>query len=669
MSTRRSAVLHGHFYQPPREDPWLEEVPREPGAAPFHDWNERIERECYRAVVAARVQGAEGRIERIVNTLEQVSFDAGPTLLAWLEEAAPDTYRAMLEADRASAQRAGGHGNAIAAPYHHVILPLATARDKRTEVRWGIADFERRFGRRPEGMWLPETAVDADTLDVLAEAGIAFTVLAPHQVAGLPPHGLPGRYRTAGGRDIILFLYDGPISHDVAFGPLLRDARGWADRMMAGEGARLVVVATDGETFGHHHRFGEMALAAVLEDLARRTDVTVESFASWLAREPGAARPVTLKAPSSWSCPHGVDRWRADCGCRTAAEKPTTQAWRVPLRESLDALATGLHHLFETEGGRLLRDPWAARDAYATVVTGAGALDAFLLEWCPSSDPAARRRAAELLEMERHALGMFTSCGWFFDDLAGLEGLQVLRYAARAIELAGPAAAGLGERLREGLVGARSNDRTLGTGRELYDRLVRPAIPAPARVAAGYAAARAVGARADEAVPRAFAATALDSDDEVAVGQRRTGAVERLAVHVSRPRPGTLELAVRRADDRQSWRLSLADLPERAAHLVVPELIREIADLWLSDAESAAVARGAPLSAVASAALLRAVRALADDESPMAVAEVTDLLDLVALLDAPIPFDVQTAFHHIRASLPEERAASLAGLARRLGFV
>ncbi|HET7040212.1 MAG TPA: DUF3536 domain-containing protein, partial [Gemmatimonadales bacterium] len=635
MSTRRSAIFHGHFYQPPREDPWLDEVPREPGAAPWHDWNERIERECYRAVVAARVQGAEGRIERIVNTLERISFDAGPTLLAWLEEAAPDTYRAVLDADRVSAQRAGGHGNAIAAPYHHVILPLATARDKRTEVRWGIADFERRFGRRPEGMWLPETAVDAETLDVLAEEGIAFTVLAPHQVAGHPAHGLPARYRRAGGREITLFLYDGPVSHDVAFGPLLRDARHWAARMTAGEGTRLVAVATDGETFGHHHRFGEMALAAVLDVLDRRRDVTVENFAQWLAREPGAARPVTLKAPSSWSCPHGVDRWRADCGCRTAAGAGTSQAWRVPLRESLDALAAGLHRLFETEGGRLLKDPWAARDAYAAVLTGAAALDAFLLEWCTAADPAGRRRAAELLEMERHALGMFTSCGWFFDDLAGLEGLQVLRYAARAIELAGPPAGGLEAGLREGLARARSNDKAMGTGRDLYDRLVRPAMPPAVRVAAGYAAARAVAAPADDAVPRAFAATALEADDYVAVGHRRTGAVERLAVRVVRPRPGTLDLTVHRPDDPQEWRLSVTDLPERAARLVVPALVREIADLWLTDAESAAVARGAPLAAVASDALLRAVRARAQDDAPMAPAEVTDLLDLLALLDAP----------------------------------
>jgi hypothetical protein len=669
MTAIRSVVRHAHFYQPPREDPWLEEVPREPNAAPFHDWNERIERECYRAVVAARVPGPEGRIGRIVNTLEHISFDFGPTLLAWMEYAAPDTYRALLEADRASADRHQGHGNAIAAPYHHVILPLASARDKRTEVLWGIADFERRFGRRPEGLWLPETAVDPETLDVLADAGIAFTILAPHQVRVPPPQGLPGRYRTTGGRDVVLFLYDGPISHDVAFGPLIRDARAWADRLTAPGDRRLVAVATDGETFGHHHPFGEMALAAVLAELERRPGVRIDNFAAFLAREPGVARPVELVAPSSWSCPHGVSRWRTDCGCRVAPERNTSQAWRAPLRTALTALAAGLHRLFETEGEPLLGDPWAARDAYGAVVTGTAALDAFLTERCRVSDAAGRRRAAELLEMERHALGMFTSCGWFFDDLGGLEGRQVLGYAARAIELAGGAGAALEEELRTGLAAARSNDPALGTGRDIYDRLVRPAVPTAPRVAGGYAAARAVGAPAADAVPRAYRVTPAPPDDQLAVEHRRTGATERVAVAVERPRPGALAITVRPAGAERAWPLVVGDLPERAARLVVPELAREVADLWFTDAEAAAACAGTPFGAVAAGALLRAVRALADDASPIALAEVTDLVDLLGLLEAPVPFDVQTTFYRLRTAAPPERAAPLGVVGRRLGFV
>jgi len=284
----RSIVIHGHFYQPPREDPWLNQVAAEPSAAPYHDWNERIERESYRAVVAARVYAPDGRIAQIVNTLASISFNFGATLLEWLEREAPATYAAVLEADRASHARHAGHGNAIAMPYHHVIMPLASRRDKVTEVRWGIADFRRRFGRDPEGMWLPETAVDPETLDVLAAEGIAFTILAPHQVEQAPADGSAGRYRTSGGRAIALCVYDGAISHDVAFGPLLKDAAAWAERLLApgkrGSERRLVAVATDGETYGHHHKFGEVALAWVLRDLERRRDVRVENFAAFLTR-------------------------------------------------------------------------------------------------------------------------------------------------------------------------------------------------------------------------------------------------------------------------------------------------------------------------------------------------------------------------------------------------
>jgi hypothetical protein len=668
MSAVRSVVIHGHFYQPPREDPWLEEVPREANAAPFHDWNERIERECYRAVVAARIPGADGRIARIVNALEQVSFDAGPTLLAWMEDAAADTYRAMLEADRKSAERLDGHGNAVAAPYHHVILPLATARDKRTEVKWGIADFERRFGRRPHGLWLPETAVDAETLDVLGEAGITFTILAPHQVTKPPPQGLPGRYRTAGGREVALFLYDGGISHDVAFGPLVRDARAWATRLTAPGDQRLVSVATDGETFGHHHRFGEMALAAVLDDLGRRAGFRLENFAAFLARHADHGPPVELVAPSSWSCPHGVGRWRTDCGCRTAPHQDTSQAWRGPLREGLEQLARRLHEIFEAEGRQLFGDPWAARDEYGAVVTGSVSPDAFLAARCRAGDQPSRRRAAELLEMERHALGMMTSCGWFFDDLGGLEGRQVLRYAARAIELASTAGAALETELRTVLARARSNDPALGTGRDIYDRFARPAVPAAPRVAAGYAAAREVAATPGDAVPRAFQVEAGETDDQLRVRHRATGVTEGVAVTVDRPRPGVLTVTARGVDRSGTWTLALPDLPERAAHLVLPALAGEVTDLWLTESESAAVCAGTPLATVAGVALLRAVGALADDPSPMAQAQVADLADLLALLEAPVPFDVQTAFYRLRAALPADRAAPLEPVARRLGF-
>ncbi len=522
----RSIVIHGHFYQPPREDPWLDDVPAEPSAAPFHDWNERIERECYRAVVAARRYGPSpaGRIAGIVNTLTSLSFDFGPTLLEWLERKAAATYAAVLEADRLSCVRHDGHGNAIAMPYHHAILPLASRRDKVTEVRWGIADFRRRFGRDPAGMWLPETAVDPETLDVLAAEGIAFTILAPHQVVRAPEGGAPGWYRTPGGRSIALFVYDGAISHDVAFGPLLQDAAKWAERLLRGEpgagGPELVAVATDGETYGHHHRFGEVALAWLLHDLERRPGVRVENFAAFLARHP-PRQELQLVAPTSWSCPHGVERWRSDCGCRLAPERATQQRWRAPLRTALAWLAAELDARFEREGAELFGDPWATRDAYGVVVASDRArLAPFAAQRMRRpGDARAVGRACELLELARNALRMFTSCGWFFDDVAGIEAVQILRYAARAIELAGPDALRLEAGVLERLARAESNDATAGSGRDVYlSRAKRRSAadpPSGGRAPAGDPAAgatrellQAVAALEHDHSPRASAAVA-----------------------------------------------------------------------------------------------------------------------------------------------------------------
>ena len=394
----RSIVIHGHFYQPPRDDPRTGVIPAEASAAPFHDWNERIEQECY---------------AKVAPSLARMSFDFGATLLEWMERHAPKTYAAVLAADRA--------GNAMAMPYHHVILPLASRRDKETEVRWGIDDFTQRFGRQPEGMWLPETAVDDETLDVLAAAGMQFTVLAPHQTEG----GRSGWYRTSGGRRIALFAYDGGPSHGVAFGPLVNDAAAWVERMTAPPPRDLVSIATDGETYGHHHKGGDVTLARVLETLAARSDVRVESYAAFLARQP-FKDAVRLIAPSSWSCPHGVERWRAECGCRAAPERPSQQRWRGPLRAALEWLAGELRARYERNGTPMPR------------------------------------------ELEHQVLRMFTSCGWFFDDIAGIESVIVLRSAAQAIELAGADAPRLEAGLLERLAQAPSNDPAVGTGRELY---------------------------------------------------------------------------------------------------------------------------------------------------------------------------------------------------------
>jgi len=490
VTPSRSIVLHGHFYQPPREDPRTEEIPEQPSAAPFHDWNERIEHECYRPITQARVLGLDGAENgsdvEVVNCLEWMSFNFGPTLLWWMERYAPETYRAVLEADAASVARLG-HGNAMAMPYHHPILPLSSPRDRTTEIRWGIADFRLRFGREPEGMWLPETAVDSATLDALVAEGIRYTVLAPHQVDPVPADGKPVRYVTASGAEIAVFVYDGTLSHGVAFGSLLRDGVAWAELMLDDEReGGLRSLATDGETFGHHHKFAEMALAkAITEVRGREPEVRLENFGSFLARE-GAHANATLVEPTAWSCAHGVGRWTSDCGCRADTGADSSQAWRAPLRTALEWLAAELHTIYEAEGGRLFGDPWAARDAYGTVV---GAVDPdarrdFVREWlalapAPTGRPEDEARGCALLEMERNVLRSFTSCAWFFDDIGGLEPRQVLAYSARAIDLSRAAAApdvrARCDDIRAGftrrLAAAVSNDPHIGTAADVFAEL------------------------------------------------------------------------------------------------------------------------------------------------------------------------------------------------------
>ena len=706
----RSVVIHGHYYQPPREDPWVEEIERQPTAAPFHDWNARIEHECYRAVVAARVLDAEGRIARVVNALAYTSFDFGPTLLAWMEQEAPATYAAVLDADRVSAARLGGHGNAIAQAYHHTILPLASRRDKTTEVRWGIADFRRRFGREPAGLWLPETAADDETLDVLAAEGIRFTILAPHQVEGAAGRGLPGLYTTENGRQIALFVYDGPMSHGIAFGGLLRDARVWAGRLTAGmrEGGpdELLSAASDGETYGHHHRFGEMALAAVIDSLEQRPGMQLENFASFLARHP-ATTLVTLVSPSAWSCAHGVERWRGHCGCGSSTAGPD-QGWRAPLREGMHALAEGLHELFEREGQAYFDDPWGARDAY-----GDGRLSALgsrLSAPAPgrpgapehhegvaeSREPRAHSReltaesraptaesraplptrALELLGLERNALRLFTSCAWFFDDVDRLEPLQVMRYAARAIELAGAEGGALEERLLATLALARSNDPAAGTARDIYLRKAKPAHPPYARVAAAHALARTLGA--EDAALRARGTIVEQKGLCVVVRERRTGrehAFDTSAVPGGAAEDGVLRRARHAAIDVRpgggpaaaTARFTLRDLADADRDAIEDALRRRILAHALDDATRARLALGATLTDVLPEVLRDAVATLATDRSASAVARVLDLADLAEAEGVEIAFEAQTAFARVRGE-SAGGATLLAPVAERLGF-
>ena len=480
-----SVVIHGHFYQPPRENPWTGTVPAQPSAAPHHDWNARILAECYEPVTRAPILDAEGTETRRLNTLESISFNFGPTLLTWLERNAPDTYRSIIEADRKSCERLGGHGNAMAMSFHHTILPLSDPRDRRTEIRWGLHDFRRRFGREPEGMWLPETAVDSATAAAIAAEGIRFIVLAPTQVVTAPPRGLPGTLRTPNG-ELAVFVYDGGLSHGVAFGDLVRDGARWAEAMAAPfppGGPALRSLCTDGETYGHHHDFGEMGLAAAIDRLSKRHDVRLENYASFLAAH-SPSHPIELVEPSAWSCAHGVERWRSDCGCRADTGSDSTQAWRGPLREALTWLAERLHEVYEREGTALLGDPWAARDAYGAVASlgNAGlhsrAVRTFLSEWVgPDAGRQTRVRAFRLLEMERDALRLFTSCAWFFDDVARVEPLQVLTYAAHALEQVREEEATIRGGFMQRLGGALANDPADGTAADLFAGILesRPA--------------------------------------------------------------------------------------------------------------------------------------------------------------------------------------------------
>jgi alpha-amylase/alpha-mannosidase (GH57 family) len=496
MRHPRYICMHGHFYQPPRENPWLNVVEVEDSASPFHDWNERITRECYAPNMRARLLDHEGRIIQLLNNYAWMSFNFGPTLLQWMASYAPEVHWGIVEADRLSQSRRGGHGNALAQVYNHVIMPLANALDKETQVAWGIADFRRRFGRDPEGMWLAETAVDTESLEVLARAGIAFTILAPRQAKRWRRKGSkewqemadgidPSRAylcRLPSGRSIALFFLDAAVSHKVAFERLLDDGQRFLGHLSRAfderrEHAQLVHIATDGESYGHHHAHGDMALAYVLGHLANDPDVRLTNYGEFLELHPPEWE-VEIHENSSWSCVHGIERWRSDCGCRMRGE--WEQRWRGPLRSALDQLKTQFDHLFSTRGRECFPNPWEARNAYISVILNRDdddAVTAFLdRHGHRDLDSAQVVAALRLLEMQTDAMLMFTSCGWFHDEISGIETVQCLQYAARAIHLAGQFGKDLEASFAADLALAPSNVSKYADGRGVWDQLVRPGV-------------------------------------------------------------------------------------------------------------------------------------------------------------------------------------------------
>ncbi len=450
--------IHGHFYQPPRENPWLEAIELQDSAHPYRDWNERIAAECYAPNAETRILNSENQIIDIVNNYSQISFNFGPTLLSWMEKYSKDVYDLVLEADRESQKSFSGHGSAIAQGYNHMILPLANARDKQTQVKWGIEDFKFRFKREPEGMWLPETAVSVETLEVLADNNIRFTILSPYQASRVRKIGseewadatggnlnvqIPYQCNLPSGKSIAIFFYDGPISQDIAFGDLLKDGEKFKNRLISVLPAEqklssLLSVANDGETFGHHHKFGNMALGYALDRLAKDNFAKNTIYGEYLKRH-HPRYEVEIAENSSWSCSHGVERWREDCGCKIGSNPEWNQKWRIHLRGAMDWLRDKLSDLFEKEMAKYADDPWEIRDAYIDVILNRSQknVEEFIHKHTRRVlGEDEKIKVLQLLEMQRHAMLMYTSCGWFFDDISGIEPTQIIQYAARAIQLA-----------------------------------------------------------------------------------------------------------------------------------------------------------------------------------------------------------------------------------------
>jgi alpha-amylase/alpha-mannosidase (GH57 family) len=492
-------IIHGHFYQPPRENPWTGVVETQPSAAPFHDWNERIHSECYQPNAFARIVDPPAGKEMIINNYAGLSFNFGPTLLSWLETNHPDTYERIIVADRESANTRGGHGNAIAQAFGHPILPLCNEGDRRTQIRWGVADFRYRFGRDPEALWLPETACNDAVLGSLIDEGLRFVILAPHQAARARAIGenqwrdvneenlgtsVAYRYshRDGSGRSIAVFFYDGATSRAIAFENLLKSSRELVDRFVQAAGDRdLLNIATDGETYGHHFKFGDICLAHALEGEATARGFQITNYGAYLEDHPPQFE-VEINSGAdaqgtSWSCPHGTGRWIRDCGCRGGGEPAWNQSWRTPLRQALDFLRDQNAAHFEETRGALFLDPWGARDdSIALILNHYQSREQFLHKhagrWLAAEE---QRRALAFLETQRMALLMFTSCGWFFNDISGIETIQILEYAARAIDLMEQ----LGlppvrERFLEILAEAGSNKPELGNGADIYRQLVEP---------------------------------------------------------------------------------------------------------------------------------------------------------------------------------------------------
>ena len=506
-------TIHGHFYQPPRENPWLEAVELQDSALPCHDWNERVCQECYTPNSVSRIVDNRNKILDIVNNYEYMSYNFGPTLLSWMEIYAPLTYERIIKADIDSVSEHNGHGNAIAQVYNHMIMPLANLHDKETQVIWGIKDFEYRFGRKPEGMWLAETAVDDETLKVLADNGIKFTILSPYQALKIRKKGDKDWQDVSWGnvdparsykyviksdptKTIDLFFYDGAISRSVAFDELLKDGNRFIKRLKEGvseqrDYSQLINIATDGESYGHHTKFGDMALSYVLKIKAETEGFKITNYGEYLEKYESDYE-ADIKQASSWSCFHGVGRWKEDCGCSTGGQPGWNQKWRKPLRDALDYLRDKLAIIFENEGKKYFnKSAWDVRNLYISVVLNRNVttIKKFQKEnFLPDLSVEDRVRGMELLEIQRQAMLMYTSCGWFFNEISGIETVQIMKYAARAMQLAANFSnEDIETPFLNILDDAKSNIKEHGTGKTIYEKWVKPSVVSLKEVAALWA--------------------------------------------------------------------------------------------------------------------------------------------------------------------------------------
>lgn len=507
---KKYVIIHGHFYQPPRENPWIDVIETQDSAAPYHDWNERVYDDCYRPNAYSRLLDAQGAILDIHNNYRTMSFNFGPTLFSWLEQRHIGTARRIIDADRESAAALDGHGNAMAQVFNHLIMPLASRRDQLTQIRWAKHYFRDRFRREPEGMWLAETAINMETVTCLIEEQIRFVVLSPAQAEAVRPldgggqwtpvrQGLDTRYAyrvyqadRAGNRCngyLDIFFFNQALSREASFDGLLKDAQILGKGINAAfdsnaSGDQAVILATDGETFGHHKPFGDMCLAYFFRKIAPALDIIPVNFGYFLARNPPRKEVRLLDAfgeGTSWSCIHGVGRWARDCGCVTGGQPSWKQAWRAPLREALQKVKTHVDAEYEASCAAANLDPWALRDAYITVHDDPS-LQKFIrfLEEHGGGKKITEEKAMalrKLLEAQKYMQYAFTSCGWFFSDIGGLEAVQNIAYAARALQM-GTGAARQQALLQEfitDLDAAASNVKGI-TGKTIFKEHLQPSL-------------------------------------------------------------------------------------------------------------------------------------------------------------------------------------------------